>query len=100
MKCPGCESENSAVIDSRDSGNRRRRRRRCVVCDYRFTTIEMIADDFAHLHTLPGLQKTLVGALEEIESAIESVKRSQVRVKQVHGRKMPAERVEEVVHSD
>lgn len=42
MKCPKCLSEDTSVVDSRDTddGNAIRRRRKCEKCDYRFTTFE------------------------------------------------------------
>ncbi len=42
MKCPYCGNENSRVIDSRPSEDRKRRRRQCVVCGRRFTTYEIV----------------------------------------------------------
>ncbi|MBQ7339042.1 MAG: transcriptional repressor NrdR [Clostridia bacterium] len=44
MKCPGCGSLKSNVVDSRSAqeGSAIRRRRECVSCKKRFTTFEMI----------------------------------------------------------
>ena len=44
MFCPYCSSENSKVIDSRDSADSIRRRRECLApsCSLRFTTYERI----------------------------------------------------------
>jgi transcriptional repressor NrdR len=44
MKCPYCKSENTGVIDSRDSddGDSVRRRRECHDCTKRFTTYERV----------------------------------------------------------
>ena len=44
MKCPYCKSENTGVIDSRDSddGDSVRRRRECHDCGKRFTTYERV----------------------------------------------------------
>ena len=44
MKCPYCKSENTGVIDSRDSddGDSVRRRRECHDCVKRFTTYERV----------------------------------------------------------
>ena len=42
MFCPYCSSENSKVIDSRDSADSIRRRRECLSCSLRFTTYERI----------------------------------------------------------
>jgi len=44
MKCPFCKSDETQVIDSRESddGDTIRRRRKCVSCSKRFTTYEMV----------------------------------------------------------
>jgi transcriptional repressor NrdR len=44
MKCPFCRGDKTQVIDTRESedGDSIRRRRRCLTCDKRFTTYEMV----------------------------------------------------------
>jgi len=44
MKCPFCKAEKTQVVDTRESedGDSIRRRRRCLSCDKRFTTYEMV----------------------------------------------------------
>ena len=44
MKCPFCQSDETQVIDSRDSddGDSIRRRRKCAACNKRFTTYETV----------------------------------------------------------
>ncbi|AKM84571.1 TPA: transcriptional regulator NrdR [Patescibacteria group bacterium] len=44
MKCPQCNHEESAVVDSREAeeGGTIRRRRECVKCKFRFTTYERL----------------------------------------------------------
>jgi transcriptional repressor NrdR len=44
MRCPFCQSDETQVIDSRDSddGDSIRRRRKCVACKKRFTTYETV----------------------------------------------------------
>ncbi|HEX5037173.1 MAG TPA: transcriptional regulator NrdR [bacterium] len=46
MKCPFCNSDNSSVVDSRDSkdGEIIRRRRQCDACEKRFTTYERVEE--------------------------------------------------------
>lgn len=45
MICPDCGSRDLYCVDSREMrGNKRRRRHRCLNCDYRFSTIEIIVD--------------------------------------------------------
>ena len=44
MKCPFCKGEDTQVVDTRefDEGEHIRRRRRCLSCDKRFTTYEIV----------------------------------------------------------
>lgn len=44
MRCPFCDSDESRVVDSRDSeaGDAIRRRRECLACERRYTTYERI----------------------------------------------------------
>lgn len=42
MKCPFCGCEDTKVIDSRPSDEKKRRRRECPSCAKRFTTYEII----------------------------------------------------------
>lgn len=42
MKCPFCGYEDTKVIDSRPSDDRKRRRRECTNCGKRFTTYEVV----------------------------------------------------------
>jgi transcriptional repressor NrdR len=44
MRCPFCASEESKVVDSRDSeaGDAIRRRRECLACERRYTTYERV----------------------------------------------------------
>ena len=46
MRCPFCASEESKVVDSRDSeaGDAIRRRRECLACERRYTTYERIEE--------------------------------------------------------
>ncbi len=43
MRCPTCGSEDSQVLETRDSPEGVQRRRRCKQCQQRFNTIERIA---------------------------------------------------------
>ena len=42
MRCPYCQYEESKVIDSRPSEDKKRRRRECLKCGKRFTTYEVV----------------------------------------------------------
>jgi transcriptional repressor NrdR len=75
LRCPSCNSDESKVVDSRDSesGDAIRRRRECLVCERRYTTYERIeevplmvikSDDREELFTR---QKVLNGLLRACE---------------------------------
>ncbi|MCC8191734.1 MAG: transcriptional regulator NrdR [Ruminococcus sp.] len=42
MRCPFCNFEDTKVIDSRPSDEKKRRRRECMNCGKRFTTYEVV----------------------------------------------------------
>lgn len=42
MKCPFCGFEDTKVVDSRPSEEKKRRRRECTKCSKRFTTYEVV----------------------------------------------------------
>ncbi len=44
MRCPSCGSQDTQVTDTRlvDSGTEIRRRRRCLICEKRFKTLEIV----------------------------------------------------------
>ena len=42
MRCPFCGCEDTKVIDSRPSDEKKRRRRECPQCSKRFTTYEVV----------------------------------------------------------
>lgn len=44
MRCRNCQSESTAVIDSREINGTRRRRYRCQICGERFGTLESYSD--------------------------------------------------------
>ncbi len=46
MRCPFCNSDESRVVDSRDSeaGDAIRRRRECLACERRYTTYERVEE--------------------------------------------------------
>lgn len=90
MKCTYCESEDTKVVDSRESEGSIRRRRECIECGERFTTYEspesldatVIKEDgerqeFSEEKVREGVEKaakntSLTG--EDVEKVVESVK--------------------------
>lgn len=50
MNCPNCNSDKSAVKNSRADDHMIRRRRVCVVCGRRWTTLEIEVSEVDRLH--------------------------------------------------
>lgn len=75
MKCPYCQSQDTKVTDSRDTGTYSiRRRRECLKCNKRFTTYEYIEMSPLYVIKKDGrrekfqrekIQKGIVKALEK-----------------------------------
>ena len=89
MKCPFCSYEDTQVVDSRvsESGDSIRRRRRCVVCDKRFTTYEVVE------LRMPQLVKSN-GSREEFDE-------NKIRTgfsRALHRRPVPANLVEDAIN--
>ena len=48
MKCPNCGAvDQSTVVDSRKTGSGTRRRRKCLICNSKFTTYELLPTEIA-----------------------------------------------------
>ena len=95
VRCPGCGSDQTRVIDSRlsDGGDTVRRRRACQGCEHRFTTFERSALDHPRVIKSDGrrelwneekLRRGIMRALEkrpvgvdEIETTVLSITRLQ-----------------------
>lgn len=84
MRCPFCNYEDTKVIDSRPSDEKKRRRRECNKCGKRFTTYEVVEKPLLMVYKRDGSfepfdrEKLLKG----IQSAI---KKRPVSVEQVMG---------------
>lgn len=68
MKCPNCQSLNVFVLDSRPQEGMVRRRRGCDSCGTRFSTVEIMADDHAHLVKVKSCVDYLLGKVEGSKS--------------------------------
>ena len=98
MRCPFCNSDESKVVDSRDSesGDAIRRRRECLACDRRYTTYERIEEVplvvvksdgreelFARQKVLNGLLRASEKrgiALDRLERAVDDIENDLRRV--------------------
>jgi len=73
MKCPFCSYEDTKVIDSRPSEDKKRRRRECTNCGKRFTTYEIIEKPMLMVFKKDGTfepfdrQKLISGILSAIK---------------------------------
>ena len=62
MTCPEC-GEKTKVIDSRSHEDSKNRRRECVVCRYRFSTVEIDADYYETLK--PTNKREILNRLDD-----------------------------------
>lgn len=46
MKCPMCGSDNITTVDSRSAHDSIVRRKKCIVCNHRWSTIEIDKDQW------------------------------------------------------
>lgn len=87
MRCPFCTSEESKVVDSRDSesGDAIRRRRECLACARRYTTYERIeevplvvikSDGREELFTRQKVLSGLLRACEKRDIALDRLERA------------------------
>ncbi|MDA8416104.1 MAG: transcriptional regulator NrdR [Betaproteobacteria bacterium] len=85
MKCPFCGTFDSQVIDSRvaDTGDSIRRRRRCLGCNRRFTTYEVVEVRLPQVVKQGGQREDF-----NMDKVRVSLKRA------LHKRPVPSERVE------
>jgi transcriptional repressor NrdR len=103
MRCPYCASEDSKVVDSRDSdaGDAIRRRRECLECERRYTTYERVEEVPLLVAKRDGReevfarQKLLNGLLRAAEKRSIPLERLQRAVDDIENdlRRLPGQRV-------
>ncbi len=87
MRCPFCNSDDSKVVDSRESeaGDTNRRRRECLACERRYTTYERIeevslvvvkSDGREELFTRQKVLNGLLRACEKRDIPLERLERA------------------------
>lgn len=69
--CPFCGSGQIAVVDSRPRGNTIWRRRKCLECEKKYTTYEVLSDTYTNILEM----LSLVDNLEKIIKAVKGKKR-------------------------
>lgn len=72
MRCPFCNYEDTKVVDSRPSEEKKRRRRECVMCGKRFTTYEVVEKPLLMVYKRDGSFEPFdkVKLLKGIQTAI------------------------------
>ena len=103
MRCPLCNSEESRVVDSRDSeaGDAIRRRRECLACERRYTTYERVEEVPLMVAKRDGSeeafarQKLLNGLLRASEKRAMPIERLERAVDDIENelRRVPGQRV-------
>ena len=82
MRCPFCNYEDTKVIDSRPSDEKKRRRRECVKCGKRLTTYEVVEKPLLMVYKRDGsfeqfdrekLLKGIQTAIKKRPVSVESV---------------------------
>jgi len=88
MKCPFCKGPDTQVVDTRESedGESIRRRRRCLTCDKRFTTYEIVELRMPQIVKQNGMRSEF-----DEEKLRTSFKRA------LHKRPVPADMVEAAI---
>ena len=86
MTCPYCKSQNTKVVDKRESGESTRRRRECEHCNKRFTTYERIETVLLNVIKRDG-------TLEEFDR--EKLKRGIYKATSKRG--LPTEKLEKII---
>lgn len=71
MNCPKCQDDMTDVIDSRKKPLGVHRRRECLVCGYRYSTIEI---DVKRFKLLQAMADQIHGFAEELDNLIEAKK--------------------------
>jgi transcriptional regulator NrdR family protein len=70
MKCPKCNALGLAAADSRPYNGTIRRRRKCLNCGYRFSTFEIIEEDY---RKMKDTEAELAYVLSYLEVFLEKV---------------------------
>jgi len=86
MTCPYCKSQETKVVDKRDSGESTRRRRECEGCSKRFTTYERVENVLLNVTKRDG-------SVEEFDR--EKLKRGVMKA--VNKREIPIEKIDEMI---
>lgn len=70
--CPRCRAP-TGVTDSRPGPECRtiRRRRVCRTCDFRFTTYEVVMEQYEHVYGLESMDAILTEAMQKIDAVRE-----------------------------
>ena len=73
ISCPRCQSDETAVKDSRIANGTRRRRRLCAICGHAFTTYEIPAETLEIIRSVMARFKDFGGMLDEMRKLADSI---------------------------
>jgi transcriptional regulator NrdR family protein len=74
MKCPKCNSDNVAVVDSRERPDGKRRRRYlCKDCNSRFSTLEVTVEELKKLLDYLKQGEAIRGAAIHLNELIDKI---------------------------
>lgn len=65
MNCPKCGSDQVNVIDSRPKEGTVARRRKCLVCGYRYSTVEVDVSEYKSLKEKAKMLRWMLSKLDE-----------------------------------
>ncbi len=73
MNCPKCGANQLKCIDSRPTDDSVRRRKMCLVCEHRFTTMEVCVRDYKSTKTREVLLANQFAAISDLADQIKGV---------------------------
>lgn len=66
MECLSCHGD-TQVVDSRQEEGKRYRRHRCRICNTRFTTYEITAEEYERLQSVKVNMSAIRGAIQALQ---------------------------------
>lgn len=88
IPCPACGSPDSAVFDSRASGDFIRRRRRCVGCRHAWSTMEVPAESVKEYRRAMAQVKALRDQAMLVLGETEDIRLPEAKSKEKHHEKV------------
>lgn len=64
--CPRCGTENTTVYDSRNKDKHIRRKRSCSMCGLRYSSVEILEEDFKMVEAILSAHKEYVKKIDTV----------------------------------